>query len=61
LKDSNASPKMETTKEKVGVRSLVCSTLGVEGHAKGLGWGLGQMTNKSIIHIDLYKANNKLV
>jgi hypothetical protein len=34
---------------------------GVEGHARAPGWGLGRMTNNSIIHTDLYKPNNKLV
>jgi len=49
-------------KEKgVGVRSLTCSTLGVEGHVGAPGWGLKQMTSSSIIHTDLHKPNNKLV
>jgi hypothetical protein len=26
-----------------------------------LGWGLGQMTSESIIHINLHKPNNKLI
>jgi hypothetical protein len=33
----------------------------VEGHAEALGWGLGRVISKSIIHIDLHKPNNKLV
>jgi hypothetical protein len=58
LKDSNANPKMKTTKEEeVGVCSLVRSTLGLEGCARTLGWGLGRMTSRSIIHIDLHKPN----
>ncbi len=36
--------KVKTTKkQKVETRSLICSTLGVEGSAKALGWGLGRM------------------
>jgi hypothetical protein len=51
---------METTKEEgVGVRSLVCSTLG--GHVGVMGWGLGQVTSGSIIHIDVHKPNNKFI
>jgi hypothetical protein len=51
LKDSNANQKVETTEKKgVGVRSLTCNTLRVEGHAGALGWGLGRVTSKSIIH-----------
>jgi len=42
------------------VRSLVHSTSGVEVHARALGWGLGRVTSKSIIHTDLHKPN-KLV
>jgi hypothetical protein len=39
LMDSTASPKVKTTKgEGVGVHSLACSTLGVEGRAKASGW-----------------------
>jgi hypothetical protein len=37
------------------------NTSKVKGRAKALGWGLGQMTNESIIHTDLHKLNNKLV
>jgi hypothetical protein len=48
-------------KEKMGIRSPTCNILGVEGCAGAPGWGLGQMTNGSIIHIDLHKPNNKLV
>jgi hypothetical protein len=44
----------------VGVRSLVHNTLGVQGHAGALGWGRGQVTSESIIHMDLHKPNNKL-
>jgi len=43
------------------VRSLACNTLGVEGRTGALGWGLGRMTNRSIIHKNLHKLNNKLV
>jgi hypothetical protein len=62
LKDSNVSLKVKTMEtERVGVRSLTCNILGVEGFARALGWGVGQVTNKLIIHMDLYKPNNKLV
>jgi hypothetical protein len=52
---------MKTTKEGVGVNSLINSTLGVEGCAIALGWGLRQVTSESIIHTDLHNQNNKLV
>jgi hypothetical protein len=56
------NPKVKTIKAQgVGVRSFACSTLGVEGHAKRLGWGLGRMISESIIHMNLHKPNNKLV
>jgi hypothetical protein len=62
LMDSTTSPKIKTTeREGVGAHSLVCNTLGVEGHARAPGWGLGRLTNKSITHMDLHKPNNKLV
>jgi hypothetical protein len=62
LKDSNANLKVKTTKEeRVGVWSLVRSTLGVEGHVGAPEWGLGRMTSGAIIHIDLHSLNNKLV
>jgi len=62
LMDSNANPKVKTTKGKgVGAHSLACSTLGVEGHARAPGWGLERVTSKLIIHMDLHKLNNKLV
>jgi hypothetical protein len=35
--------------------------LGVEGHARALGWRLRRATSGSIIHTDLHKPNNKLV
>ncbi len=58
----NANPKVKTIK-KQGVRVcfLVRSTSRVEGHVGALRWGLGQMTNRLIIHSDLHKPNNKLV
>jgi hypothetical protein len=41
LKDSNASPKVKTIKEKgIGVHSLMHNTLGVEGCAGAPKWGL---------------------
>ncbi len=62
LKDSNASPKVKTTKEEgITVCSLTYSILGVEGHLRALKWGLGQVTSESIIHMNLKKPNNKLV
>jgi len=42
LKDSNASLKVKTMEEgRVRVHTLTCSILGVDGHARALGWGLG--------------------
>jgi hypothetical protein len=35
--------------------------LGVEGCVGAPGWGLGRVTSKLIIHMDLHKQNNKLV
>jgi hypothetical protein len=62
LMDSIANPKVKTMKgEEIGVCSLACNTLGVEGHVNVLGWGLGKVTSKSIIHTNLHKPNNKLV
>jgi hypothetical protein len=62
LKDSNASPKVETIKEEgVGVYSLARNTLKVGGHVGAMGWGLGRVIGMSIIHTNLYKPNNKLV
>jgi hypothetical protein len=31
-----------TEEQKLGARSLAHSTLGVEGHARASGWGLGR-------------------
>jgi hypothetical protein len=61
LKDSNVNPKVETIEKGVGVRSLARSTSGVDERAGALGWGIGQVTNGSIIHTNLHKPNNKLV
>ncbi len=62
MKYSNASSKVKTMKEEiVGVHSLACSTLGVDVRAKDLGWGLGRVISKSIIHMDLHNLDNKLV
>jgi len=36
--DSTSSSKMKTKKGGVGVRSLTCSTSGVERHVGALGW-----------------------
>jgi hypothetical protein len=51
---------METTKDEIGVRSLTRNTSGVEGHAKALGWGLQQVTSKSIIHTNLHKPKKQI-
>jgi hypothetical protein len=60
--ESITSPKVKIMEGKgVGVCSLVHNILGVEGCARTLGWGLGKMTSKSIIHTNLHKPNNKLV
>jgi hypothetical protein len=59
--DSIVNPKMRTTEEGVGVRSLIHNTSGVKGCAGALGWGLRRLTSKSIIHTDLHIPNNKLV
>jgi hypothetical protein len=60
--DSITSPKVMTTEgEGLRVHSLVCSTLGVEGHVGAPGWGLRRFTRKLITYTDLHKPNNKLV
>jgi hypothetical protein len=62
LIDSNASLKVKTVEEeRIGLRSLTHSTSRVEMCAQILRWGLGQVANESIIHIDMHKPNNKLV
>jgi hypothetical protein len=48
------------------MRSFIHNTRGREGrgeemHARALEWGLGWVTSRSIIHINLHKLNNKLV
>jgi hypothetical protein len=59
--DSTTSPKVKTSeKQGVGAYSLGHNTLRVEGHAGALGWGLGRVTSRSIIHMALHKPNNKL-
>jgi hypothetical protein len=40
LKDSNASPKMKTTKERIGARSLIWSTSRIKRACWNFGWGL---------------------
>jgi len=47
--------------ERIRVRSLPHNILGVEGHARDPGWGLGQMTSGSIIHTDLHKTNKLII
>ncbi len=60
--DSTSSPMVTTMKgERVWAHSLARNTLGIEGCAKVLGWGLVRLTSKSITHMDLHKPNNKLV
>jgi hypothetical protein len=60
--DSTMNPNGKTKKgERVGERFLACNISGVEGCAGAPGWGLGRVINGLIIHIDLYKPNNKLV
>jgi hypothetical protein len=62
LIDSNANPKVKITKEvRLRARFLVRNTLGVEGRAGALQWGLGQITSELIIHTNLHKVNNTLV
>jgi hypothetical protein len=46
-------------RQRVGARSLVRNTSGVDGHVGALGWGLGRSISKSIIHTNLHKPNNK--
>jgi hypothetical protein len=36
--------------QKVGASSLVRNTLGVEGHAGALGWGLGRVISINYSH-----------
>ncbi len=56
------SPKVKIMEgEKVGVHSLACNILGVEGCAGVPKWGLGKLTSKSIIHMELHKSINKFV
>jgi len=47
--------------EGVGVRFLAYNTLMIEKHVETLGWGLGRVTSRLIIHTDLHKPKNKLV
>jgi hypothetical protein len=62
LVDSIMSLNVKTTEGLgVGACSLARSTLGVEGGAGALRWGLGRVTSKSITHMHLHKPNNKLV
>ncbi len=53
---------MKITKgEGIGACSLVRNILGVEGHGRAPGWGLGRLISNSITHLDLHKSNNMLV
>ncbi len=77
LKDSNANLKVKTTdKKEVVIHSLIHNTSGVKRVCWSFGMKTtlsfhhskkcmpfipGWMTSKSIIHLDLYKLNNKLV
>jgi len=60
--DSIVNPKVKTMEGKgIGVHSLACSTLRVEGRVGAPRWGLGRLISKSIIHTDLHKPNHNLV
>jgi hypothetical protein len=64
--DSMASPKVKTMEgERIEACSLACNTSwGVEGRVGACwssGMGLGRTISNSIIHMYLYKINNKLV
>jgi hypothetical protein len=61
LMDSTTSPKVTTTGGGVKAHSLAHRTLEVKGRARALGWGLGRLTSKSIIHMDMHKPNNKFI
>ncbi len=62
LYDSNANLKVKTSKEeRMGICFLIRNTSGVKGRVGAPGWGLGWVTSGSIIRMDLYKPNNKLV
>jgi hypothetical protein len=46
---------MKTTKgSRIRALLVTCNTLGVKGRVGALGWRLGQMTSKSIIHTDMH-------
>jgi hypothetical protein len=48
--DSIANPNVKTSKgERIGARYLVRNISRVEGHVGALGWGLGRLTNDSIL------------
>jgi hypothetical protein len=60
--DSIVSAKGENNgRTRSWVGSFARSISGVEGCAGAPRWGLGRVTSKSIIHMDLHKPNNKLV
>jgi hypothetical protein len=59
LKDSNVSPKVET--KGIGVHYLACNILGENMCVRVPKWGLGQVTSKSIIQMNMHKPNNELV
>jgi len=59
LKNSNASLKVETLKEGVGVRSLARNTWGVRGVCWSFGMGI--MMSGKWVNMDLHKQSNKLV
>ncbi len=62
LKDLNVSSKVKTMKEEgIEVCSLTHNISGVEGCVRASRWGLERMTNRSIIHMNMHKPNNKLV
>jgi hypothetical protein len=51
------SPKVTIVKgDRVGVHSIVCNILGVEGRFSAPRWGLGRLISKSITYMDLRKT-----
>jgi len=60
--DSTMSPKVKTTKgKKVETLSLAHNTFGGKRACWSSGMGLGRFISKSITHMDLHKANKKLI
>jgi hypothetical protein len=62
LMDSIVSPKVKTTEEeRVGVCSMACNILGVEGSCWSSKIKTRKIDKQFITHMDLHKLNNKLV